>query len=78
MGKVSREVGVDVAVQPLRGTAPVGPLDVLHNILPQQLNGLCCIEDGEVHCFQLCAYDSPQQVQSVVTLTFSNAPGSHF
>ena len=48
MGEVSRKIGIDVVVQLLRGTASVCPLDFLQNILPQQLNGLSYMKDGEV------------------------------
>lgn len=49
-----------------------------HDLIQQPRYELPSNADLLLHCFQLCAYDSPQQVQSVVTLTFSNAPGSHF
>ena len=48
MGEVSRKIGIDVVAQLLRGTASVCPLDFLQNILPQQLNGLSYMKDGEV------------------------------
>lgn len=48
MGKISREIGVDVVVQLFRGAAPVGSFNLLQNILPQQFNGLCCVEVSEV------------------------------
>lgn len=68
----------EIENQILRVAAAIGLSDFLYNVRPYHIKGLCHVENGKIHRFQMRGSDSPQQVQAVVALPFCNIPSSHF
>ena len=78
MGEILRKVLAEIENQLLRRTAAIGLSDFFHNVRRYHVKGLRYVENSKVRRFQLRSDNGVQQVQAVVALTFSNAPGSHF
>lgn len=70
--------GTVVVRQTLRRATATGLSKFLHNVRSDYFEGVCHIEGGKVHRFQLSGYDSSQQIQAVVTFSHGDAPGTHF
>lgn len=63
--EIPRKVLAEIENQTLHRAAAIGLSNFLHNVRLDYFKGVCYIEGGEVHRFQLNGYDSPQQVQAI-------------
>ena len=76
--EIPRKILVGIETQALRRATAIGLSKFLHNVRFDYFEGVCHIEGGKVHRFQLSGYDSSQQIQAVVTFSHGDAPGTHF